>query len=134
MAAGDIYLGIVGGTPRLLTPYGRKYSEADIELHREDRTSQGTLVRDVIAVKKRFTISYSSITSRNLRPIEDLYNADAELELTVWYEGSTTTTSEYDSWDGVERYTVLMQPVEKTRMLLSDGGMWENVSITLDEV
>jgi len=133
MSIGDIYLCVVGETPQLLTPLARKFSEETIQLAREDRTSSGRMVRDIIATKKRFVLNYAAIATRHLKPILCLYNEQAELELTIEYEDSTSTTSECGE-DGVRRYTVLMQPIQRTRLLLSDGGLWENVQVTLDEV
>jgi len=133
MSVGDIWLCVVGDTPILLTPLARKFSEETIQLAREDRTSSGRMVRDVIATKKRFTLEYSTITTSDLKPILCLYKQHTELELTIAYEDSTSTTNECGE-DGVIRYTVLMQPIQRTRMLLADGGLWENVQVTLDEV
>jgi hypothetical protein len=62
MANGDIYL---DGT--LLTPFGRTYTESDIEISRGDRTASGKLVRDIIATKKRFSLDYSYIDGDELK-------------------------------------------------------------------
>lgn len=132
---GDIYLGLTSGTPILLTPYGREFTEADIELSRQERTADGTLVKEIISVKKRFTLSYSMIDFDYLKPIIDLYYTQiAGLTLDIYYEDSTTTTGEYTGWDSVGHYNVLMDPIEKTRLLTTNGGIWSNVSIVLHEV
>lgn len=133
-ATGDIYLSLSGGTPVLLTPFSREFSEADVELSRQERTADGTLVKEIIAVKKRFTLSYDLITFDNLKPIIDLYSQQTTLLLDIYYEESTTTTGEYDGWESVGHYTVLMDPIEKTRVLTPGGGVWGSVTITLHEV
>jgi hypothetical protein len=130
MANGDIYL---DGT--LLTPFGRTYTESDIEISRGDRTASGKLVRDIIATKKRFSLDYSYIDGDELKIYEDFYAENSEHTLSVYYSdnaATTTTTTDDPSYHAI--YTVLMEPIDKTRILLIGEGLWGNVKIVFEEI
>lgn len=121
MRVNDICLG-VAGAEILLTPIGRQYTEKIIELSRQDRTTSGRLVRDVYAVKKNFAISYSLITGTDLASLVALYNLQTTLSLIVSYERET------------KKYSVLMDPFDRTRVLAVGEGLWGNVNVTLEEI
>ena len=130
MANGDIYL---DGT--LLTPFGRTYTESDVEISRSDRTASGRLVRDIIATKKRFELSYSYIDGDELKVYEDFYAENLEHTLEIYYrDNAATTTTTTDDPDYHATYTVLMQPIDKTRVLLIGEGLWSGVKIVFEEV
>lgn len=125
---GAIVLGKAQGAEYqfLLSPYGRKLKIADVQLSREERTASGKLVRDIIAVKKKFTLSYSEIDGVDLDNLLIIYAYDSELVLRI-----------YTDDDFSEDYTVMMDPLERERLLLSgpsDSGLWSNVTVTLNEV
>jgi hypothetical protein len=142
---GDIYLG-VAGSELLLPGIGREYSERDIELSRQDRTASGRLVRDIIATKKAFSLRYSMIDGEaaegqecGLNDLYYLYSLQTELSLIVHYytpaAGTTTTTTPAPGTPlRIGRYTVLMQPIERTRILAIGTGLWGNVTVELEEV
>jgi hypothetical protein len=127
---GDIYL---DGT--LLTAFGRTYSESVIEISRGDRTASGKKVSDIIATKKRFELSYSYIDGDELKVFEDFYNENSEHTLEIYRkDNETTTTTTTDDPDYHETYTVLMEPIDKTRVLLLGEGLWGGVKIVFEEV
>lgn len=107
----------------LLTPFGRTYTESNVEISRGERTASGKLVRDVIATKKRFELSYSHIDGDELAKIEALYAEGGEHVLLVYYDD-----------EDMEWYTVLMNPIDKTRVLLLGDGLWGNVKVEFEEV
>jgi hypothetical protein len=119
---GEIYLGLYG-TEALLGAHDRKFSIQRKEIGREDRTSDGTLVIDVIAVKKTFTLKYATIDQSELLFFQQLYDLHQELSLLV-YESDTIYYG----------YSVIMRPFDQTRLLAIAGGVWENVTITLEQV
>jgi len=120
--AGEIKIGPPGGET-VVTALGRRYSEETKELSREARTADGTLVKDIIAYKKRFLLRYSLIDDADLQDFQDLVDLRSELSMVVQYTDSSSAT-----------YTVLIQPIDRTRVLAVAPYCWGNVSITLDEV
>ena len=129
---GDIYLG-PSGTETLLSPFGRKLKIADIALSREEQTASGRRVRDIIATKKKFTLTYEMIDGDELETLIDLYEANDEMSLLLYNDTMTGgTTSE--PGDSCDTYTVLMQPIERERVILMENGLWQGVQVELNEV
>lgn len=122
LAKQDLYLGLAG-EETLLSAFGRTFTERDEEISRTDRTASGRLVRDIVSVKKRFTLDYESITGTDLATIESIYGIGGELSLMVYRTAST-----YD------RYTVLMEPIERERIITLDDGLYGGVVVELSEV
>lgn len=122
MSKADLYLGKTGGTLYLLTPFDRKYSIANIELSRQDRTASGKLTKDIIATKKKFTLSYDMIDDSELQTFLNLYAEDSEL------------TFRDSRADGYTDYTVLIDPIDYDRIIARIDGLWGDVNIVLKEV
>lgn len=123
MAINDITLGVSGGAATTLSAFGRKLTESNIEIARQSRTASGRLVKDIVATKKKFTLAYSTITGTALQEILDLYDEESVLELIV-----------NDPTLGPGTYDVHMQPIDYTRIVLLDDGLWSGVSVVLEEV
>ncbi len=122
MARADLYLGVTTGTLVLLTPFDRTYKISNMEQARKGRTAGGTLVKDIIATKKQFTLNYKLIDDSELDKYITLYDANSKLILR-------------DSRDtGYTDYTVLMDPIDHERIIADVDGLWGNVQITLSEV
>lgn len=123
---GEIYLGLTGAEA-LLTAYDRKFSKKTIELSRSERTADGTLVTDIIAIKYQFNLSYETIDESHLDYFELLYNLQQDLSLIVYSSDTNSDT-----------YSVKMQPYDQNRLLLfgaADGGaVWQGVNIILEEI
>lgn len=131
--AGDIYLG-VSGDMVLLSPYGRKYSEGDIEIGKSERTASGRLVKDVVTSKKVFKFSYEIIDGDALIDLLALYAIQDELILWIQHTDDSATTTEAPGTN-YDEYTVLMEPIpERARLLAVNSGLWENAVVTLNEV
>jgi hypothetical protein len=122
MKRGEIYLGVAGDLT-LLSPYGRTLNIVNNEISRQDRTANGALRKDIIAVKKKITLDYSAIDGADLDIFQDLYDLESELILQI-----AKDTSAYD------QYTVLMSPLDYTRILCQDNGLYSGVTVVLDEV
>lgn len=123
MAKNDLYLGPTGST-QFLSPFGRKFTEGEVEISRTERTISGRLVRDVVAVKKKFTLSYDLLDGEDLLDFLELYGLNQELSFDRY-----TSDTEYVT------YSVLMEPMsERARLLIRDTGLWENAVIELNEV
>jgi hypothetical protein len=124
---GDIYLGGV-----LLSAYGRKLTIGENEISKEERTVSGRLVRDIIATKKRFKLSYELIDGDDLEDLLDLYDLQDECTLLIYHTDDGPTTEEGVNYD---EYTVLIEPIsDRTRLLLRGNQLWENAEIVLNEV
>jgi hypothetical protein len=119
---GEIYLGLLG-SECLLGAHDRKFSIQQREIGREERTADGTLVIDIIAVKKIFILKYASIDQSELLFFQQLYDLRQKLSLLV-----------YDSDTIYYGYSVVMRPFDQTRLLAVAGGVWEDVTITLEQV
>ena len=116
--AGDILIGAV-----TLSPFGRTFTEGLIELSRTDRTASGRLVKDVYATKRILTLEYDVITNAALEQYATIYTAGGELILTEYYTSLLSNV-----------YTVLMEPYDKTRLILLDSGLWVGFAATFNEV
>jgi len=135
MSIGEIYLGL-SGSEQVLTGMDRKLSVEDIKISREDRTDSGRKVRDVIATKKRITITYETIEGTDLDYILCLSDLDEELSVQLWPSGGDYLTTTPSGGDTIyEAYTVLMDPIKRDRLLLTaEDGVWGGVTIVLEEV
>jgi hypothetical protein len=121
---GDIYLGATGSEAKI-TALGRRYVEDTDKIARTARTSSGRLVEDIIADKKTFRLTYSTIDGEDLEALEALYDLHTEMSLIVHYR-----------YGKVGTYTVRMQPIKKRREKISNynAGLWANVDVILEEV
>jgi len=122
MLAGDIYLG-VAASEVLLPATGRTFTEKFEELSREQRTANGRLVRDVIAIKKIVRMSYELVDGDDLDTFKMLYELQAELSFIHQRTNSTQDT-----------YTVLLRPFDYTRLVLLAPGLWTGAVLELAEV
>lgn len=121
MSKGDISLG-AESSEVLLSPYGRTLTINEEEVSRQMRTVDGTLKKDILYVKKSFTLSYNLITGTSLTAIMNIYdNTTQPLNLII------------DNGGTPDEYTVYMKPVNRSRVILQDDGLWSGVSINLVE-
>ena len=119
-----IWLGLPGDE-QLLPEMGRRLSEEDFEIRNEQRTASGRLIRDVIAVKKRFKLDYSFATNAILKQLKQIYQAGINGNLVLKIEQE----------DGsIEQYEVVSRPFSRSRYLVGDKWFWEGISIELEEV
>jgi len=109
-----------------LTPWGRTYQETSELLTREDRAASGKLRRDIIAEKKTFLLSYSTIDIGGLQKFEELLteHADEVLRLEVM-------RTEKDGTSLIYGYEVLIRPFSRKRL---SRGLWEDVTVEFVEV
>lgn len=113
------------GNEQLLPEMGRRLSEEDFEIKNEQRTASGRLIRDVIAVKKRFKLDYSFATNAILKQLKQIYQAGINGNLVLKIEQE----------DGsIEQYEVVSRPFSRSRYLVGDKWFWEGISIELEEV
>ncbi len=113
------------GNEILLPEMGRRLSEEDFEIKNEQRTASGRLIRDVIAVKKRFKLDYSFATNAILKQLKQIYQAGINGNLVLKIEQE----------DGsIEQYEVVSRPFSRSRYLVGDKWFWEGISIELEEV
>ena len=108
-----------------LSPIGRQLEEEDFEITREDRTASGRLVIDVITVKKRFTLNYSTITGTVLKQLQEVYDAGFDHILQLQIERQDGTIDSYD---------VKMRPFSRSRIFPAGDWLWEGITIELEEV
>lgn len=120
--SGIIQLGQTG-SEITLTPYGREFTEGIIEISREERTVDGTLVSDLVTTKKLFTIDYESLKGEDLESVLALYDLHTELNLRVQGRDSL-----YDE------YTVKLRPFDYKRVSILGPWEWGNVRLECEEI
>jgi|GEM_PF-5979196 len=117
----------------ILSPYGRKYSEEDLLISREERASSGMLRRDIIATKKVFNLSYLSIMYEDLQFFKRMFSTltGAVLKLEI---NKPNMLSSLPGAVVTEEYDVLMSGFSSGRLTVGQQGIWENVSLTFTEI
>lgn len=124
-ATGQFWLG-ESGSETLFQPDGFSITIEDQEFAREGRVANGDLVIDVLAVKKKFTIAYTTAVGQDaLDELVSIYTTGVTtpLSLILEEEDESTTT-----------YTVKFRPISRTRMLAKDTWLWNPVTFQLEEV
>ena len=119
-----IWLGLPGNE-QLLSKMGRKLAVEDFEIARKQRTASGTLKKDVIAIKKRFNLSYSFVTNSVLQQLRQIYQAGIGENLNLKIEQEDGT---------IDEYMVEFMPFSRSRYLIGNKWYWENISIELEEI
>lgn len=108
-----------------LSMFGRAYNERwEDGLTREDRAASGKLRKDIIARKRNFTMAYELADQATVDRMEELYQINDELTLEVTHIDTVNP----------KKYTVLMAPFSKDRLLAVKGGLWEGLSVEFREV
>jgi hypothetical protein len=114
-------------TANIISPFGRKLKIENVQQVREERTASGKLVRDVISTKTKITLTFSEMDSSDLSNLLYFYNMQRELIIQIY--NSETVYSEY---------TVLMDPIERERILLADlntgAELYGNLTVVFHEV
>jgi hypothetical protein len=119
---GRFWLGTEGAETLFETGWS-SLAENDIEINREARTANGSLVIDTIATKKLFSLTYSAMTQATLDTLLAEYNKGETLSLLVERADST-----------VDSYTVKFRPISRVRLLAMDQWLWRGVTFQLEEV
>lgn len=119
-----IWLGLPGNE-QLLSPMGRRLTVQDVEISKKQRTASGKLVRDVVAVKKVFTLDYSFVSNEILNQLRTLYQLGISNNLMLRIEQENGS---------IEEYEVAISPFSRSRYLLGGQWFWEGITITLEEV
>jgi hypothetical protein len=120
---GEIWIGETVGTLVLMDPYGRTYSDGELQGERSERTVDSTLRTDILWRKKRFSLAYDIITGTALDLYQTLYDLGVNLVMRLRYTAALEKT-----------YTVKMLPFERTRLALIGDGLWEGVTFEFEEV
>lgn len=114
----EFFLGLPGNEQPIPTP--ESFTIEPQQITREGRTASGRLVKDVIAVKRQFTLSYGGMTPEQAAVFVTEFNRNQFLSFTFPDQGQTQAAT---VWFGT-------LPRELRWQLLSH---WNGVSITLDE-
>lgn len=106
----------------LIPNMARSLKESDFEITREDRTASGRLVVDVIAVKKRFQLAFTTIT-------DDLANQLLDISLT------SVLNFQVERRNGsIDSYWVKVRPFSRDRLIVGSIWLQQGISIELEEV
>jgi hypothetical protein len=120
-----IYLGRLR-EEQLLPAFGRTLTIADTELSKQERTASSRLTKEIIAEKMKFTLAYSLIDGEELEKILTAYEVQEsvtrELSLLIREGGSE------------ELHAVYMEPIDRTRVLFQENGLWSGINIVLNEI
>jgi len=99
------------------------FAENEIEISREERVANGSLVTDTIATKKLFSLTYSTMTQATL-----------DLLMTEYDKGETLSCLVERADSTVDSYTVKFRPISRVRLLAMDRWLWRGVTFQLEEV
>lgn len=121
---GDIFIGVTGLMVKV-PAYGRTYAVSTEELSRQERMASGKLCREVIAVKKKFTFSWSLIDSGDLTILRTYYDTAITLPSLILQTYQTAIP---------EVYNVILLPIDYARVTLAHDGLWTGVTMVLNEV
>jgi hypothetical protein len=122
---GTMWLGILGSETELNSD-GINLTTEDKEIAREGRVANGSLVMDMIAVKKTFSLKIDAALGQDMiTTMLALYEdgLDEVLSFLVEEEDGTITP-----------YTVKFRPFSRTTMLRKDRWIYEGVTFVLEEV
>lgn len=121
---GRFWLGLAGSETLFETGWS-SFVEQDVPIEREGRVASGKLVWDVIAEKKRFTVTFADhLTQETLDAFLAEYNRGVPLSLKV--ERSNDT---------VDEYTVKIRPISRKRLdAMSEPFRWNGAAVILEEV
>jgi len=111
-------LGPAGYENTIPTPNG--FSITTQEIAREGRTASGRLVKDIIAVKKVFTLEYNALTAEQVQTLLTEYERREFLSFIYPDRGQNRTA------------TVWFAELPR-ELLLTSIEHWGNFSITLEE-
>lgn len=127
---GDITMYKTGSAEVLLSPFGRTYRPIPEERKkREDYAASGKYRKSFVCLKYRFEIPYTRISGTALQALLDLYDLNSELNLKVYTSASTWFLNA-----GGSIPVVIMEPIERQRLLLMSPGLWTGSKLTLIEV
>lgn len=114
----EFYLGLPGSEQPIKTP--KTFTIEEVEIAREGRLSSGRLVKDIIAVKKRFVLCYEGMTSQDAEVFKTEYDRKQFLSFKYPDRGVTRTATVWFA--------------QLPRELLSKFlTYWANVTIVLEE-
>ena len=119
---GRIWLGTLDSEVLFETGWS-SFAENEIEISREERVANGSLVTDTIATKKLFSLTYSTMTQATLDLLMTEYDKGETLSFLVERADST-----------VNAYTVKFRPISRVRLLAMDRWLWRGVTFQLEEV
>jgi len=118
---GRFWLGTAGSETLFETGW-TAFSETEIPFTREGRTANGSLVIDILAIKKLFTLTYAVMTQDTLDDLMTEYDKGEMLSLIVEREGGGTDT-----------YTVRFRPIARTRLDARGDWLWQGATFQLEE-
>ena len=115
----------IGGLTQTLPAEGRSVTIGEVEQERLGRTSSGRLVIDLLSSKKKFTVKYVLIDGNILNNVIAIRqsNNDIAMQFQELYSG--------DIEDLIVR---IVAPISRTRVLAIDYGLYEDVTIEIEEV
>lgn len=119
---GDIYLGLKGREMEL-PALGRKVTPQEQEILREEETIDGTLVSDLVGVRRGWTIEYELQTGPDFDQLLDLYFLHTDLNLI-----------EVDRSGRVSEYTVVIRPISRMRETVENDWLWSGIALELEAV
>jgi hypothetical protein len=112
-------LGLIGSEVEIQEPDG--FSIDPFEIAREARTASGLLVKDIIAVKNRYTLSYEGFNPEDTIHIKDLLMSGQKLNFI------------YDD-SGVEEQAYVYIKSFPRELFVHDYNYSKNITITLEEI
>lgn len=94
------------------------FNESDVKLERGGRTANGTLVKDIVAIKKEIDASYSVIKNSHFESIMGIIKDNHFISL------------EYDNYSG----EFFVSDISYTLLVGGENKLWADFSFKLIEV
>ena len=114
-----IKIGLLGQEREIQKP--KKFEIDYQEISRTDRTASGRRVKDIIALKKVFTLTFDGMLPENMKYLRDLYEAGSAVNFI------------YEDADGIQ--SAYVDIVSIPRELFTYKMKYsQNITITLEEV
>lgn len=105
----------------IIIPTPKQMNVEPVELSVADRTASGKKVKDIIAIKRNFNLSY-----QGLKP-------DSFIIFKTFYYAGNAVILEYEDSEGIQTVNVFISTLPHS-LLKRNPELSQNVTITLEEV
>jgi hypothetical protein len=101
-------------------PRPKKFEINPTEISVSERTASGRKVKDIVAIKRYFNLSYTGLSAQSMKTFLDVYRAGKAVPFT------------YDAAEGSETVSVYLESLPH-EVFLFRPQYSQNITITLEE-
>jgi hypothetical protein len=115
----------IGGLTVSLPAEGRKVTIGEVDQERQGRVSSGNLVSDLLKSKIKFTIKFEELDGSIVKTLVELRKTNNDI--TMLFQETYT--------GALDLYTVrIVAPFDRTRLSAIGEGIYEDITIEIEEV